>query len=159
MFFLSSRNGSVCDRWMQRGAMSFFCAEYGAGVYLCTRPNRHRRKARDCPRCATAVWTTFTKNGTITTDEKREKKALQQKILCNAVLRNISCGSSCLRQFYRTESSNPAMISPRPIQRDLVIFSLRIRYPRKAPIGRLNWRNAWTKLTLLTWFMASSTRA
>ena len=43
-----------------------FCAEYGAGVYLCTRPNRHRRKARDCPRCATAVWTTFTKNGTIT---------------------------------------------------------------------------------------------
>ena len=43
-----------------------FCVEYGAGVYLCTRPNRHRRKARDCPRCATAVWTTFTKNGTIT---------------------------------------------------------------------------------------------
>ncbi len=32
-----------------------FCAEYGAGVYLCTRPNQHRRKARDCPRCATAV--------------------------------------------------------------------------------------------------------
>ncbi len=32
-----------------------FCAEYGVGVYLCTRPNRHRRKARDCPRCATAV--------------------------------------------------------------------------------------------------------
>ncbi len=24
MFFPSSRNGSVCDRWMQRGAMSSF---------------------------------------------------------------------------------------------------------------------------------------
>ncbi len=24
MFFSSSRNGSVCDRWMQRGAMSSF---------------------------------------------------------------------------------------------------------------------------------------
>ncbi|MBR2357409.1 MAG: hypothetical protein IKA65_05240 [Lentisphaeria bacterium] len=30
-----------------------FCAEYGWGVYFCTRPNRRRSKARDCPRCAT----------------------------------------------------------------------------------------------------------
>ncbi len=37
MFFSSSRNGFVCDRWMQRGARSFFCAEYGAGSVFALR--------------------------------------------------------------------------------------------------------------------------
>ena len=29
--FSSSKNGSVCNRWMLRGASSFFCAGYGVG--------------------------------------------------------------------------------------------------------------------------------
>ena len=33
MFFSSSRNGSVCDRWMQRGAMSSFAP---STVWECT---------------------------------------------------------------------------------------------------------------------------
>ena len=37
LFFSSSRTGSVCDRWMQRGARSFFCAEYGAGSVFALR--------------------------------------------------------------------------------------------------------------------------
>ena len=79
MFFSSSRNGSVCDRWMQRGARSSFtpstvrekrfclrsvdaawskvefCAEYGAGSVFALRGCAVTRCTAESHACATAV--------------------------------------------------------------------------------------------------------
>ena len=46
--------------------------------------------------------------------------------------------------------SKPAMISSSANQRNLDIFSFRIKYPSKALNGKLNCRKDCTKLTLLT---------
>ena len=51
---------------------------------------------------------------------------------------------------YRMQSMRPVMMRRRAIQRKGVTFSLRKMKPSRALRGRLSWRKAWTKLTLVT---------
>ena len=56
-----------------------------------------------------------------------------------------------------TEIINPIIITVRAVKRNALTFSLSIIKPSNALTGRLNCRNACTKLTLVTWIIAIST--